>query len=185
MKKFLSVLLMVLLTVMLFASSQGETKTYKVGDRGPAGGYVFYDKGTYSDGWRYLEAAPNNVTDGSKKAYEFGYGTIDETSDAIGMGKSNTKAIVERFGEGEYAAKVCDDYTCNGFDDWFLPSPGELKLMYKNLFMNNKGNFKIGRYWSSYVNYSGDAYYLFMHNGCLYSDNPRDASCSVRPIRAF
>ncbi|MDR1126729.1 MAG: DUF1566 domain-containing protein [Treponema sp.] len=28
---------------------------------GPAGGYVFYDKGAYSDGWRYLECAPENA----------------------------------------------------------------------------------------------------------------------------
>lgn len=28
---------------------------------GPAGGYVFYDKGEYSDGWRYLEAAPKDL----------------------------------------------------------------------------------------------------------------------------
>jgi hypothetical protein len=28
---------------------------------GPAGGYVFYDKGGYSDGWRYLECAPENA----------------------------------------------------------------------------------------------------------------------------
>ncbi|MDR1220775.1 MAG: hypothetical protein LBK73_14345 [Treponema sp.] len=27
---------------------------------GPAGGYVFYDKGEYSDGWRYLECAPKD-----------------------------------------------------------------------------------------------------------------------------
>ena len=25
---------------------------------GPAGGYIFYDKGGYSDGWRFLEVAP-------------------------------------------------------------------------------------------------------------------------------
>ena len=29
---------------------------YKIRDRGPAGGYVFYDKGNASDGWQYLEA---------------------------------------------------------------------------------------------------------------------------------
>jgi hypothetical protein len=33
----------------------------KVGDRGPGGGYIFYDKESYSDGWRYLEAAPERT----------------------------------------------------------------------------------------------------------------------------
>jgi hypothetical protein len=33
-------------------------KAYKVGDTGPAGGLIFYDKGNDSGGWRYLEAAP-------------------------------------------------------------------------------------------------------------------------------
>jgi hypothetical protein len=28
---------------------------------GQAGGYVFYDKGRYSDGWRYLECAPEDA----------------------------------------------------------------------------------------------------------------------------
>jgi hypothetical protein len=28
---------------------------------GPAGGFVFYDKGGYSAGWRYLECAPKNA----------------------------------------------------------------------------------------------------------------------------
>jgi hypothetical protein len=33
-------------------------KVYKVGDFGPGGGWIFYDKGKISNGWRYLEAAP-------------------------------------------------------------------------------------------------------------------------------
>ena len=33
---------------------------YAVGDTGPAEGIVFYDKGSYSDGWRYLEAAKSD-----------------------------------------------------------------------------------------------------------------------------
>ncbi|MDR1618811.1 MAG: DUF1566 domain-containing protein [Treponema sp.] len=31
------------------------------GPPGQAGGYVFYDKGEYSNGWRYLECAPEDA----------------------------------------------------------------------------------------------------------------------------
>jgi len=34
------------------------SKKYMIGETGPAGGIVFHDKGSYSDGPRYLEAAP-------------------------------------------------------------------------------------------------------------------------------
>ena len=37
--------------------AQGS-RPYKVGDTGPAGGIVFYDRGDNSAGWQYLEAAP-------------------------------------------------------------------------------------------------------------------------------
>jgi hypothetical protein len=35
-----------------------DSATYPIGGTGPAGGHIFYDKGSYSNGWRYLEAAP-------------------------------------------------------------------------------------------------------------------------------
>jgi hypothetical protein len=34
---------------------------FSVGEIGPAGGYVFYDKGNNNGGWRYLEAAPQSA----------------------------------------------------------------------------------------------------------------------------
>jgi hypothetical protein len=39
-------------------SVEAELRAYKIGDTGPAGGFIFYDKGYNSGGWRYLEAAP-------------------------------------------------------------------------------------------------------------------------------
>ena len=40
------------------SSHAQESRSYKPGDAGPAGGIVFYDKGDNADGWQYLEAAP-------------------------------------------------------------------------------------------------------------------------------
>lgn len=34
---------------------------YNIGDVGPAGGYIIYDKKSYAGGWRYLEAAPADL----------------------------------------------------------------------------------------------------------------------------
>jgi formylglycine-generating enzyme required for sulfatase activity len=59
--------------------------------RGPAGGFVFYDKGSYSDGWRYLECspvdAPSTVRYNSVKS-------PNGLSEALGSGKKNTEIIL-------------------------------------------------------------------------------------------
>ncbi|MDR2632603.1 MAG: hypothetical protein LBC51_03150 [Treponema sp.] len=52
----MSLLRSVLLFVFLLGSCVLEG-----GVPGPAGGYVFYDKGTYAEGWRYLECAPEDA----------------------------------------------------------------------------------------------------------------------------
>ena len=83
---------------------------------------------------------------------------ISEASEtAVGSGFSNTMAIVNNCNEMNIAARVCNDLSLNGFDDWFLPSKDELNLMYENLHLNGLGGFLdeqgppfyTGRYWSS------------------------------------
>jgi hypothetical protein len=145
-------------------------KTYKIGDTGPAGGLIFYDKGNNSGGWRYLEAAPEDI---DRKLYaateRFGFNDMERE---VGTGKSNTRAIMveanNRGGGFGWAAQACDTLEVNDFDDWFLPSRDELNYMYGNLHLQGLGDFRNEWYWSStfrYVNiavYVGDTVYRCM-----------------------
>jgi TolB-like protein len=89
------------------AAQQVPVQTYEIGDTGPAGGTVFYDKGQYTDGWRYMEYAPENF----RSAYWGPYGlNIPGTETGIGAGKNNTDILVRtltRRGEKGMAAQLC------------------------------------------------------------------------------
>jgi hypothetical protein len=115
---------------------------YKIGDTGPAGGLIFYDKGNNSGGWRYMEAAPKDL---GKAQWQSESKEVDGTKDTIGSGKQNTQLI----GDSSRAALLCQQYSLGGLRDWFLPSKAELDLMYINLKMNDLGNFSDDWYWSS------------------------------------
>lgn len=72
-------------------------------------------------------------------------------------GEFNTQAIVGHQGNynnGVYAAKLCAEWQAFGFDDWYLPSAGELNAMYQQLGPTDNGyggsgNMPTGFYWSS------------------------------------
>jgi len=128
-----------------------SVQTYRIGDIGPAGGLIFYDKGNNSGGWRYLEAAPQEAEFQARLSV---YNTVvDNTQGTIGSGKRNTQLIVEKYnqtaGEWDTAAQICYDLVFNGFNDWFLPSTDELDQMYGNLKRRNLGDFNNDWYWSS------------------------------------
>ncbi len=109
-------------------------------NKGPAGGYVFYDcdaDNTDTDpdgadnlkssvcGWRFLEVAPSDISG----KYRFGYyretpssePSISDTRSSIGSGKSNFDLLLQKY-EGhtynetgntplsDYALKACDEY---------------------------------------------------------------------------
>jgi uncharacterized caspase-like protein len=163
---------------------------FKVGDTGPAGGIVYYDKGRFSDGWRYLEAAPAS-TEWDDKQWGGYRASVGGTSTAIGSGGANTEKIVSAYGYKEpyngktdYAAKLCADLKYGGCDDWFLPSKDELDKMYQNLKSKGIGGFASEYYWSSSED---DSYYAWdqrfssgSHDNSAKSDDDR-----VRASRAF
>ena len=101
-----------------------------------AEGYVFYDKGSYSDGWRYLQATPadlrvidgvptvDSTADGYSSAstgYVYGYyrtsggasNTTVGTNTNIGTGKANTNALVTKMGESAYSSSSGPSKTAN------------------------------------------------------------------------
>jgi hypothetical protein len=67
---------------------------------------------------------------------------------SVGSGKSNTDAILSQCGSVG-ASSVCANYKYGKYDDWFLPTIGELELIYKNLKETDKEKFSVGYYWSS------------------------------------
>jgi len=160
--------------------------TYSIGDIGPAGGYIFYDKGGYSDGWRFLEAAPL-----STEWTEIRWGSmgtlIGGTETGIGAGQNNTTTIVTSLNshsETNRAAQLCNDLTVEGYMDWFLPSKDELNLMYTNLKVAGVGGFTDVYYWSSSDYDASHAWLQDFNDGNQYY-NDKDEGHRVRAVRAF
>ncbi len=91
---------------------------FNVGDIGPAGGLIIAKKNTVSDGWQYMEMAPQSAD----QYYYWGCTGIQISAawNNWGFGKQNTANIVAECSESNCAARYCDDYTLNGFSDWFL-----------------------------------------------------------------
>jgi hypothetical protein len=167
-------------------SNHPVTTTYKIGDTGPAGGIVFYDKGAFSNGWQYLEAAPNEteVTAAQWGAYAK---DVTGTNTVVGNGKKNTEIIIERLkqlSENGKAAQVCANINFDGYNDWFLPNKEELDWMYKNLKQKGLGGFSNNWYWTSSQFSNGGAWVQNFNNGSQ-SNFGKNNNCSVRAIRAF
>jgi len=170
-----------------------DNGTYDLRDIGPAGGYIFYDKGYYSDGWRYLEAAPASTEWTGK---EWGsYGTlIGGTGTGIGSGQSNTTTIVSwlnSHSETDKAAQLCNALTKGGYSDWFLPSKDELTLMYENLHLKGVGGFAYASdacnaYWSSSEDWARAAWIHYFFSDDDYQQTSGKVNIHrVRAARAF
>lgn len=186
----------------IFLQKKCQTsEIYAVGNQGPAGGIVFYDKGSYSLGWRYLEASPSDLT-----FFEWGCMNSDinnTNNSSIGKGLLNSvlitnfhdnlnnfytnPSVCNTLNNGTVAAKKTITLEINNFDDWFLPSKDELEKIYLNLKTQNLGNLSNNKYWSSTQFNSSSVHVVDFMNGlaAIESKVPLINNCSTRAVRYF
>lgn len=117
------------------------TPVYEVGQREPAGGIVFI---SFSSGTEGYEVAP--VDQGS--AVWGCAGTPISGADGTDSysGSTNTADILADCATADIAARLADNYSLNGFDDWFLPSKDLLNELY---LLRDKAGAGPFIYWSS------------------------------------
>lgn len=185
---------------------------YTVGQTGPGGGKVFYVATTpfvcgptRAMTCTYLEAAPSGWNTGADPYRTWAQSTPADyqttavgssgspetaTATGIGWGYFNTRAIV-RQGNTDIAtsaAALADSYTVTVssvvYDNWYLPSDGELTALYDNKAFVDGLFLGFDWYWSSSEASGGSALMQMMGS---FNAGPDDKSSPrlVRPIRAF
>ncbi len=185
------------LAITMPAAVSAPVVSYKIGDTGPGGGIVFILPSTAgNETGKYFEAAPANSSVGIVWCNDTttSLGTTEEPGD-IGNGAANTALMLGACTLG--AANSAGDYISpNGTADWFLPSIGELNLMYTNLqqAIPSIGDFTPSYYWSSSEEFSPfGAEYAWVqgfHTGSQDRNfkgfhTQLDLSVYARPVRTF
>jgi hypothetical protein len=107
-------------------------------------------------------------------------------------GFANSIMIVAQNGHTNSCAKQCLDYVNGGFDDWYLPSIDELRLLVANKYSLNKVLEKIpgsilmtgGSYWSSTESLFDSAYFYNLELNTI-GFSQKNKRLTVRPIRKF
>ena len=165
---------------------------YCIGDTGPAGGWIFYDNGSYTTAtatipsWRYLEAAPSDQSTSAEwGCYEVLISGADGT--AVGTGEQNTIDIEAGCTTANTAADICANLSLGGYDDWFLPSKDELNLMYTNLHTavgDSVGGFVDDYYWNSSEYDDSHAWIQSFEYGGQFNSN-KSGTVRIRAVRAF
>ena len=143
------------------------------------GGFIFYLDTL--DGSGLVAALEDQST---SIVWANNYNTINNTKRGIGTGKANTEAIVKALGDGNYAAKLCDDLDLNGYSDWFLPSIDELN----ELIIRVQNSFIVeNSYWSSNEYFNYEASICSRSSEYVYSERTSYKSHTnrVRAARAF
>lgn len=172
---------------------------YSIGQMGPGGGIVAYDKGTFTNGWRYIEVAPQDsvieewgclngqVTNANYSQVGTGY----QNSAAVTNFHNNltnyftNPGICSSLNNGSVSSKTALTVVIGSKDDWFIPSQMELQLIYNNLHTAGLGNFATTNYWSSTEESTSKAKSINFNNGDLVALDKNSPLIKTRVIRFF
>ncbi len=172
------------------SASSDQGSSYKVGDKGPGGGTVFYVDESAAVGSRYMEAAPktwNSTSADPQDSIEWCSNTetliAGTFGTAIGTGKTNTDNMVAGGACTSGAANIVRGYGSAGAPagSWSLPSLEELKAL------DVSGVGALPRdffYWSSSQGGAEDAWFAFTGADRQLTDF-KDNTYRVLPVRAF
>jgi hypothetical protein len=166
---------------------------WKIGEEGPAGGYIIYDADadnssgnadgldSRNTGWRYIESTGSQITTtvwGGRMKY------IEETESEVGTGKRNTEIIISTLDNADNAASICTEYAKNGYADWYLPSLKETVEILKVLTSN--GTEKNVTIWSSTAHPMLGSWVSFYKNsGIKEKPSTRSNENAVFAVRYF
>lgn len=176
-----------------------NTQVYTVGQTGPSGGIIAYDKGVFTNGWRYIEVAQEDLI--IEEWGCFNGEILDADYEQIGTGYQNSVAITNfhndltnyftnpsvcsSLSNGTVSSKTAIDLVVNSKNDWFVPSMLELLLLYDNLKSVGLGNFSDDLYWSSSEESISRAKCINFSNGDMSAPYKNSTSIKTRPIRYF
>ena len=162
-------------------------KEYSIGDIGPAGGTIIYQKPNYSNLWNFIEVASQDISGTYAWGNSSNQTNIIEKS--LEKGLENTASMLSFFGKsGTYSALTADNWIYNSFSDWYLPTIQELILIRKTILNNQNHNLADNMYWSSTEdsNFPDLAWVVRMTpTSELYFTQAKKSLVRVRAIRRF
>jgi hypothetical protein len=173
------------------AGADTSVSSYSLGDKGPTGGTIVYvNKTAETDGWTYLEAAPEDLSN----QYPFGLYNKNLQSynllTNVGNGKENTLKILDLSNNKNIAAYACDQFSLTAkktgrtYKDWFLPSVSEFKQVCNVIGYSLPAK----SYWTSSVSPTAKTSinsFIFLTNLKEHRFEARSKTHAVRPVRRF
>lgn len=157
--------------------------TLEIGDY-YKGGIIYYLDGMGGG----LIAAIEDLDDGGTTSFDWGCFGTEVFANSTTDGAANTDSILANCATADIGADVTDDYSYDGYSDWFIPAIDQLDSMY--VHRDDIGGFTTDVYWSS-TESSGVAApnsvqgYWFLNGTYFPILNKNLIPYRIRPIRSF